>query len=142
MKLIADSNLAASDSHIVTKAALRAADRLNVTNKALARTIGVSEAAVSRMKKGDYSLHAGTKPFELAVLFVRLYRSLDAVVGGDERVAGDWLSSPNVVLKGRPLELIQSVSSSLMSSNIWTPAEVSSNPRSAAGRFRRATGEA
>ena len=104
-----DSNLAASDSPIVTKAVVRAADRLNVTNKVLARIIGVSEATVSRMKKGDYPLQPGTKPFELAVLFVRLYRSLDAVVGGDERVAGAWLSNPNVALQGRPLELIQSV---------------------------------
>jgi uncharacterized protein (DUF2384 family) len=110
MEPVADSNLAASDSPIVTKAVLRAADRLNVTNKVLARVVGVSEATVSRMKKGDYPLQAGTKPFELAVLFVRLYRSLDAVVGGDERVAGAWLSNPNVALQDRPLELIQSVS--------------------------------
>jgi uncharacterized protein (DUF2384 family) len=110
MEPMADGSLAASDSSIVTKAVLRAADRLNVTNKVLARVIGVSEATVSRMKKGDYPLQAGTKPFELAVLFVRLYRSLDAVVGGDERVAGAWLSNPNVALKDRPLELIQSVS--------------------------------
>jgi uncharacterized protein (DUF2384 family) len=110
MEPMVDSHVAASDSSIVTKAVLRAADRLNVTNKVLARIIGVSEATVSRMKKGDYPLQAGTKPFELAVLFVRLYRSLDAVVGGDERVAGAWLSNPNVALKDRPLELIQSVS--------------------------------
>jgi uncharacterized protein (DUF2384 family) len=110
MEPMADSNLAASDSPIVTKAVLRAADRLNVTNKILARIIGVSEATVSRMKKGDYPLQAGTKPFELAVLFVRLYRSLDAVVGGDERVAGAWLTNPNVALQDRPLDLIQSVS--------------------------------
>jgi uncharacterized protein (DUF2384 family) len=110
MEPVADSYVAASDSSLVTKAVLRAADRLNVTNKVLARIIGVSEATVSRMKKGDYPLQAGTKPFELAVLFVRLYRSLDAVVGGDETVAGAWLSNPNVALNDTPLELIQSVS--------------------------------
>ena len=110
MEPVADSYVAASDSSLVTKAVLRAADRLNVTNKVLARIIGVSEATVSRMKKGDYPLQAGTKPFELAVLFVRLYRSLDAVVGGDETVAGAWLSNPNVALNDTPLELTQSVS--------------------------------
>ena len=110
MEPVADSYVAASDSSLVTKAVLRAADRLNVTNKVLARIIGVSEATVSRMKKGDYPLQAGTKPFELAVLFVRLYRSLDTVVGGDETVAGAWLSNPNVALNDTPLELIQSVS--------------------------------
>jgi uncharacterized protein (DUF2384 family) len=110
MEPVADSYVAASDSSLVTKAVLRAADRLNVTNKVLARIIGVSEATVSRMKKGDYPLQAGTKPFELAVLFVRLYRSLDTVVGGDETVAGAWLSNPNVALNDTPLELTQSVS--------------------------------
>jgi uncharacterized protein (DUF2384 family) len=110
MEPMVDSHVAALDSSLVTRAVLRAADRLNVTNKVLARIIGVSEATVSRMKKGDYPLQAGTKPFELAILFVRLYRSLDAVVGGDETVAGAWLSNPNVALKDRPLELIQSVS--------------------------------
>lgn len=101
---------AVSDSAVVTKAVVRAADRLNVTNKVLARVIGVSEATVSRMKKGNYPLEVGQKPFQLAVLFVRLYRSLDAVVGGDDKVAGAWLSNRNTALDGTPIELIQSVS--------------------------------
>ena len=46
------------------------------------------------MKKGDYALQAGSKPFELGVLFVRLFRSLDAIVGGDEAVASAWLANP------------------------------------------------
>src|SRR3979490_900230 len=77
-----------ADSAVVTKATLRAADRLRVTNKVLAKVIGFSESPVSRMRKGDYPLEKGQKPFELAVMFVRLYRSLDAVVGGDDSVAG------------------------------------------------------
>ena len=50
-----------------------------------------------------------TKPFELAVLFIRLYRSLDALVGGDDAVARAWLKNDNTVLKRAPIELIQSV---------------------------------
>ena len=70
---------ATSDSAVVAKAAIRAADRLGITNKVLARIIGVSEASVSRMRKGEFPLEATQKPFELAVLFIRLYRSLDWV---------------------------------------------------------------
>jgi Protein of unknown function (DUF2384) len=100
----------ASDSALVTKAAIRAADKLRVNNKALAGVIGVSEATVSRMKNGKHALEAGSKPFQLAVLLVRLYRSLDALVGGDDVAARAWLSNTNTVLGAAPIELIQSVS--------------------------------
>src|ERR1035437_3816421 len=78
---------------VLTKATLRAAIQLGLTNKLLATVIGVSEATVSRMRSGDYLLQSGQKPFELAVLFVRLYRSLDAIVGGDDAVAGSWVKN-------------------------------------------------
>jgi hypothetical protein len=41
---------------------------------------------------------------------VRLYRSLDGIVAGDDRVAADWLKNNNTALDGIPLHLIQSVS--------------------------------
>jgi Protein of unknown function (DUF2384) len=100
----------ASDSVLVTKAAIRAADKLRISSKALAATIGVSEATVSRMKNGKHTLEAGGKPFELALLLVRLYRSLDALIGGDDVAARAWLSNTNTVLGAAPIELIQSVS--------------------------------
>jgi Protein of unknown function (DUF2384) len=100
----------ASDSALVTKAAIRAADKLGINSKLLAVVIGVSEATVSRMKSGKHALEADGKPFELAVLLVRLYRSLDSLIGGDDIAARAWLSNTNTVLGAAPLELIQSVS--------------------------------
>lgn len=100
---------AVSEGVVVTKAALRAAGLLGIPNKVLARVVGVSEASVSRMGAGTYTLAPGDKPFELAVLFVRLYRALDALVHGDEAVARAWIASPNAALGGQPLTLIQSV---------------------------------
>jgi hypothetical protein len=100
---------AADQAAVVTKATLRAASQLGLTNKALATVIGVSEATVSRMRSEDYTLQLGQKPFELAVLFVRLYRSLDAIVGGDDAVAGSWLKNRNAVLDAEPIALIQTV---------------------------------
>lgn len=96
-------------SAVVTKAALRAAGRLGMTNRALANVVGLSEATVSRMGSGGYRLQPGQKPFELALLFVRLARSLDAIVGGDDAVAGAWLGNPNSALGDTPLALIQTV---------------------------------
>jgi len=80
-----------------------------MTAKALANVIGVSEATVSRMRSGDFTLQPGQKSFELAVLFVRLYRSLDAIVGGDDTVARAWLKNVNTALDGAPLNLIQTI---------------------------------
>jgi hypothetical protein len=95
---------------VVTKAVVRAADRLDMRARVLATVIGVSEATVSRMKRGEFKLEPGTKPFELGVLFVRLFRSLDAIVGGDDAVAAAWLANLNTALDARPVDKLQSVS--------------------------------
>src|SRR5690349_5172512 len=98
----------AAENAVVTKATLRAAELLDVTARVLASVIGVSEATVSRMRKQEFLLERGTKPFELAVLFVRLFRSLDAIVGGDEGIARAWLKNANTAFDGAPIEKIQS----------------------------------
>lgn len=95
---------------VLTKAALRAAEQLGVNARTLAATIGVSEATLSRMKHGDHLLESGTKPFELAVLFVRMFRSLDAIAGGDINVARAWLANTNTALDAKPIEKIRTVS--------------------------------
>lgn len=95
---------------VVTKAVIRAAEQLAVPGRILGNVIGVSEASVSRMKRGEFGLEPGTKPFELGVLFVRLFRSLDAIAGGDGKVASHWLSHPNTALDAQPIEKLQTVS--------------------------------
>jgi hypothetical protein len=99
----------AAEGAVVTKAVLRAATRLAVSNKVLAGIIGLSEATVSRMGAGAYTLTAGDKAFELSVLFIRLFRALDAIVHGDDVVARAWLRNDNLALGGQPLTLIQSI---------------------------------
>jgi hypothetical protein len=100
----------ANEGAVLTKATIRIADKLEVSQKTLASIIGVSEAVVSRMRNGSYALERSSgKPFELAALFIRLYRSLDAIVGGDEAVARAWLKNKNTVLRSRPIDLIQKV---------------------------------
>jgi hypothetical protein len=98
-----------SEEAVVTRAVMRAAARLGLSNKAVARVLGLSEASVSRMGGGAYLLKAGDKPFELALLFLRLFRSLDAIAGGDELTARAWLRNNNLVLGGVPAAMIESV---------------------------------
>lgn len=104
---LADAPL--SQGAVLTKALLRAAERLGVTVATLAAVIGLSPASLTRMKKGEFALEAGTKPFELAILFVRLFRSLDAIAGGDERIARAWLASPNTALDAAPIDKIRTI---------------------------------
>jgi hypothetical protein len=98
-----------TESAVVSKAVLRAAGRLGLPNKALARILGLSEASVSRMGSGAYVLTPEDKAYELAILFLRLFRSLDAIVAGDEAAARAWLTHENTVLGGAPGVLIQSL---------------------------------
>jgi uncharacterized protein (DUF2384 family) len=105
----ADRDPALERERVLTKATLNAAERLKLKSATVAAVIGVSEATVSRMKNGGYTLDQGTKPFELAVLLVRLYRSLDALVGGDDRIARAWLENPNTALDARPIDKIGTV---------------------------------
>ena len=105
-----DQSRKVAEAAVITKAAINAADRLGISARVLAAVLGVSEATVSRMKRQDHLLERGSKSFELAIILVRLFRSLDAIVGGDEAVARQWLRYANTALGAAPLEKIVSIS--------------------------------
>jgi hypothetical protein len=104
-----EADLVQRQQTVLTKATLRAAEYLGLNNLVLARILGLSPASVSRMRNGQYVLSRESKAFELAQLFVRLFRSLDSIVGGDGRSAQSWLASANSALGRPPIELIQTV---------------------------------
>lgn len=92
---------------VLTKALLRAAGLLDIAPAALARILGISEASVSRLANGTRSIAPGSKEGELALLLVRVYRSLDALVGGDDAQRRAWMQGANRALNGTPAELIR-----------------------------------
>ena len=93
---------------VLTRAVLAATRRLGLRNRDLAGIIGSSEASISRLR-GSRTLDPASKEGELALLFVRLFRSLDALVGGDEGRARAWLHAENAHVGGVPAERIQGV---------------------------------
>lgn len=99
---------AASEAAVLATATERAAALLGLNGAAVARILGVSEATVSRILRGERGLPPGSKEGELALLLVRLYRSLDALVGNDESRRLAWMRSPNDALGGVPATLILS----------------------------------
>ena len=98
----------ADPGQVLAKATARASMLLGLSGAALARVIGLSEPTVSRILRGDRSLPPGSKEGELAALLVRVYRSLDALVGNDDGKRAAWMGSHNHALNGVPRELIQS----------------------------------
>ena len=93
-------------SLVLTKAVARAAERLGISRALLARVLGVSPPTVTRLYKGEYELDERRKEWEFALLFVRMFRSLDSIVG-NEKAAREWLESENRGLNGRPVDLIR-----------------------------------
>ena len=93
---------------VLTTATLAAAARLDLRARHLAVIIGTSEASVSRLRSGR-TLDPAQKEGELALLFLRLYRSLDALVGGDDERAKAWLHADNDHLGGVPADRIRTV---------------------------------
>lgn len=90
---------------VLSKAVIRASERLGIKGVDLAKILGLSPPTVSRLNKGLYELNSASKEWEFALLFVRVYRSLDSIVGNDE-AARRWLRSENTGLNGVPLNLI------------------------------------
>jgi uncharacterized protein (DUF2384 family) len=94
---------------VLAKAFIRAGDNLGLSSRALSQVVGLSEASISRLRQGATNVLSNPRTFELAALFVRLYRSLDAIAGGDDRVAQAWLNNGNTMLRDRPVNLIGSI---------------------------------
>ena len=98
-----------SEAAVLSKAAVRAAKLLDLTQRDVSAALGVSEATVSRLFAGKYLLSPDrSKEWELARLLVRMFRSLDALWGHEE-TARTWLASNNLALAARPKDLLRSV---------------------------------
>ena len=92
---------------VVLDAAVRASELLGVSQAQLARIIGIDPSTLSRRVRSRKGLDTRSKEYEAALLWIRLFRSLDAIVGSHDASARAWLTSPNLAFAGqRPRELI------------------------------------
>ncbi len=100
---------AADENRVMTQAVGKIASCWKLTNEQLGSVLGLSAATASRLRAGTFELDRSTKAFELGQYLVRLFRSLDAMMGSDDDASMSWLRSPNLDLGGRPIDLIRSV---------------------------------
>lgn len=94
---------------MVSKAVVRAGAALGLSNAGLAKVLGLSPASASRLRDGSYILPLDSKPYEFALLLIRLFRGLDAMMGGEEQASRSWMQTPNRALDRAPIDLITSV---------------------------------
>ena len=100
--------LAPDPAAVLTKAILAAARLLGLRNRELAGVLGASDASVSRLSGGRL-IEPQSKEGELALLLLRMFRSLDALMGGDEGKARSWLRAENSHIGAVPAQRIRSV---------------------------------
>ena len=93
----------ALEADVLAQASLNAARALGLTQTDLAGIVGRDR---SRLRAG---IDPASKSGELALLFVRAYRSLFALVGGDPEAMSRWVRGENRGTGGVPAEQMRSV---------------------------------
>lgn len=100
----------AQKGSVASAAALRAADRLGLRIGELPGVLGVDPSVIASLRDGSAVLEPGTEPFARALLLVRLFRSLDAIVGEDAVTARAWLRNRNTLLNSAPIDQLTTTS--------------------------------
>lgn len=98
---------AVNPAQVLAKATMGAAELLGLKGPALSRILGISEATISRIQAGARGVDPASKEGELAILLIRVFRSLDALVGNDDAKRLAWMTSVNRALGGTPAQLIE-----------------------------------
>ena len=102
------ADIEAEDDRVLTTAVSRIAQFWGLTNAKLGAVLGLSAATVSRLRSGQARLDPASKSFEAGQFLLRLFRSLDALLGSDDQAARSWLATRNLDLGARPIDLIDS----------------------------------
>lgn len=97
-----------NDDKLLTAAISKIATFWGLSNVKLSSVLGLSEATISRLRSGKTFLDPASKSFEAGQFLLRLFRSLDALMGSDDDAAKSWLTSHNLDLEARPIDLIDS----------------------------------
>ena len=101
-----DLPLSKAAGSVARKALVRAAQALGLSQAETAAVLGASAASLSRTFSGARDVEVGSAEGRNALLFIRLFRSLDALLGGDGEKARLWLRAKNRHLGAAPLSLL------------------------------------
>ena len=91
---------------VLAKGLVRAAQALDLSQSEVAAILGTSPASISRTFAGARDLDPSSAEGRHALLLVRIFRSLDTLVGGEREKARSWLRSANRHLGAAPIRLL------------------------------------
>ncbi len=94
-----------SDARLVAAACQQAASELGLSKDELGEIVGRHRTSLERR-----GLEPSSKEGQLGLLFLRVARSLDALMGADLELMRHWLEQPNAHLAGQcPRQLLFTV---------------------------------
>src|SRR5262245_39751208 len=96
-------------AHIVTKAFRRAVEILELSQKDVADILGPSESTISRIFANQGIIPLDKKEGQIALIFLRVFRSLDTLFGGDANNMRVWFQTHNHHLNGTPKDLVRNI---------------------------------
>ncbi len=94
---------------VLTKAICNVSAFYAFTGKDLSHIIGISESSATRLNQGKKFISPHTKEGELALLLIRLYRSLNAMVGNNHEKARAWLNANNNYFQKKPIDELKTI---------------------------------
>ena len=106
MKLRSEQSV--DKKRVLAKAVLNVAEKLDLKQAQLAAVLGMPGTAISQLRK-DPELDPESKQGERAILLIRIYRSLYALMGGDVEWMRHFMILPNRVTGGIPVKQIESI---------------------------------
>ena len=92
-----------TDAQLLQQAVLRAAEELDLSRTDLAWVLGKDRSTLTCAKGMDPASKTG----ELALLLIRLYRSLSVLVGNDRKLLRHWFHTANRHTGGVPAEQVR-----------------------------------
>lgn len=97
-----------SKTQVVAKALINLKEELCLSNESVGQIIGADASTVFRIGKNMDMKE--NKVFEGALLFIRAYRSLFALLGGDKAAMIHWLTTANKDFdEKRPIDYVKSL---------------------------------
>lgn len=98
------------NDQVLTKAICNLSRFYAFTGKDLSDILGISESSATRLHQGKKTISAHTKEGELALMLLRIYRSLNAILGNNHEKAKAWLNSDNSYFSKKPMDEMKTIS--------------------------------